>query len=468
MKLYESLNNSLDRQLQTLDESSEKLNEADNAVDTEEQKELKRALFDAYFALQNKYETNIKAYEIAFQDAIEGLYPDKSWWEVTDCNIFMDLFETRDPWKTIMNIVDKMIFDDPVENYDEVTSDVESDGFKEDDFVEQLKECLRRMNEEPISDEDQRDSDLIRNIIAKRTARKNAALTPEEKGIMKKYGIEYNSDHNDLSVDGATINPSMDYLTRYDYDSGKRRRNADTSKINYADRARKVADRAKTQVMRYDGYVPYSDEMITQGSDNSMWTVNNRDRNAHIRRTYSGLQDAERAAQNANFTTRYDRMKDAVASRNSAKKRLDTIDAETDAKIAKIKAEQDKKIADAEYWRQYSKTSDQRSFDRNQSTIDNLLKRNKDEALTEDFEHSPAKTIQELAEVWGKYDPDYLYYVNSKSDGAIVPEDNVIENIDSKYVYVEGSSVQGNPNFLCTVRIPISEFDKYYTLSVAD
>lgn len=466
MKLYESLNNSLDKQLQTLDESSEKLNEADNTVDTEEQKELKRALIHAYFTLQNKYETNIKAYEIAFQEAIEGLYPDKSWWEVTDCNIFMDLFETRDPWKTIMNIADKMIIVNSAEINDEITSD----GEKEDDFVEQLKECLRKMNESPMSDEDKHDSDLIRNIISKRTARKNAALTPEEKEIMRKYNIKYDSDHNDLSVDGATINPSVDIETRYDWKSGKRRKNANTSKINYADRARKVADRAKTQVMRYDDYSPYSDsdEITTQGSNNSMWTVNNRDFNAHVKRTPKTLQDAERTAQNANHTGRYNRMKGAVSSRNSAKKQLDTIDADAEEKIARINAERDKKIADVERLRQYFKASNQRSLDRNQSVIDNLLRRNKDEALTEDFEHSPAKTIQELAEVWGKYDPDYLYYVNSKSDGAIVPEDNVIENIDSKYVYVEGSSVQGNPNFFCTVRIPISEFDKYYTLAVAE
>lgn len=391
MKLYESLNNSLDRQLQTLDESSEKLNEADNAVDTEEQKELKRALFDAYFSLQNKYETNIKAYEIAFQDAIEGLYPDKSWWEVTDCNIFMDLFETRDPWKTIMNIADKMILDDSTESNNEITSD----GEKEDDFVEQLKECLRKMNEAPISAEDQRDSDIIRGMIAKRTARKNAAFTDEEKRVWDKYRFTYDKDHNDFSVDGATINPSIDYLTRYDYNSGKTRRNADTSKINYADRARKVADRANFQVGRHSGYSPYSDEIITQGPDNSMWTVNNRDRNAHYRRTHGGLQDAERAAQNANFTGRYNCMKDAVSSRNSAKKRLDTIDAETAAKIDKINAERDKKIADVEYWSQYFKNSDQRSLDRNQSTIDSLLRRNKDEALTEGIEDFIEKVAME-------------------------------------------------------------------------
>lgn len=464
MKLYESLNNSLDRQLQTLIESSERLNEADNAVDTEEQKELKRALFDAYFSLQNKYETNIKAYEIAFQEAIEGLYPDKAWWEVTDCNIFMDLFETRDPWKTIMNIADKMIFDDPVENYDEVTSDVESDGFKEDDFVEQLKECLRRMNEEPISDEDKRDSDIIRNIIAKRQKRKNAAFTKEEKDILNKYGII--ADDADLSVDGATINPKMDGVSTYSWRrTNDTKNNGDISKINYADRARKVAARKDTQVQK--AYNDTPDSMYDTYA-NSRWVTNNRDLNAHVKTSFNTLDDARENALNRNLTYRHGNMHRALQDRKYHGRESSRIDLNYDNKEAALQAEHEKKMAELKRRREFDKKYHSDNLDTANNTINKLLNRSKDEALMEDFEHNPARTIQELAEVWGKYEPDYLYYVNSKSAGAIVPEDNVIENIDGKYVYVEGSSVQGNPNFLCTVRIPISEFDKYYTLAVAD
>lgn len=70
---------------------------------------MKQKLADALFAkcneLLNDGVANIKAYEIAFQEVIEKLYPNKPWWEVTSCEIFMHLLEYKDPQATVIEIL---------------------------------------------------------------------------------------------------------------------------------------------------------------------------------------------------------------------------------------------------------------------------------------------------------------------------------------------------------------------------
>lgn len=67
--------------------------------------DLAKELFSAYKSLVRDGNYNIKAYEAAFQDAIERIYPDNAWWDVVDLNIFMHLFENRDPELTITEIL---------------------------------------------------------------------------------------------------------------------------------------------------------------------------------------------------------------------------------------------------------------------------------------------------------------------------------------------------------------------------
>lgn len=70
---------------------------------------MKQKLADALFTKCNELldngEQHLKAYEVAFQDIIEKLYPNKPWWEVTSCEIFMHLFEYRDPQLTVIEIL---------------------------------------------------------------------------------------------------------------------------------------------------------------------------------------------------------------------------------------------------------------------------------------------------------------------------------------------------------------------------
>ena len=66
---------------------------------------LADALFEKCNELIEKGELNIKAYEIAFQKVIEELCPDKPWWEVTSCEIFMHLLQHKDPQATVIEIL---------------------------------------------------------------------------------------------------------------------------------------------------------------------------------------------------------------------------------------------------------------------------------------------------------------------------------------------------------------------------
>ena len=74
-------------------------------ITSEKRSKLAQDLFDKMIAMRQAGEKNIKAYEIAFQDIIERIFPDMCWYDVTDCQIFMHLMEFKDPEKTIIAIL---------------------------------------------------------------------------------------------------------------------------------------------------------------------------------------------------------------------------------------------------------------------------------------------------------------------------------------------------------------------------
>ena len=74
-------------------------------ITNENKRELGDKLLDKVIELRVKGESNIKAYEVAFQDVIEEVFPDECWWNVTECEIFMHLLEHRDPTATVTAIL---------------------------------------------------------------------------------------------------------------------------------------------------------------------------------------------------------------------------------------------------------------------------------------------------------------------------------------------------------------------------
>lgn len=74
-------------------------------ITSDKRTELTQKLFDKMIELREGGKTNIKAYEVAFQDVIEEVFPDNLWWEITECQIFMHLMEHKNPRKTVLAIL---------------------------------------------------------------------------------------------------------------------------------------------------------------------------------------------------------------------------------------------------------------------------------------------------------------------------------------------------------------------------
>lgn len=90
---------------------------------------LEKELIRVYEYLKDKGETDIKEYEVAYQEAIEKIYPENLWWEVIDLNIFWDLFENQNPRFTIDNIISSVKPEFKKEVIDTVvTEDVEEEN----------------------------------------------------------------------------------------------------------------------------------------------------------------------------------------------------------------------------------------------------------------------------------------------------------------------------------------------------
>lgn len=74
-------------------------------ITSDKHAELAQKLFDKMIELQQAGITHIKKYEHVFQDVIEEVFPNESWFNVTDCQIFMHLLEHKDPEKTVIAIL---------------------------------------------------------------------------------------------------------------------------------------------------------------------------------------------------------------------------------------------------------------------------------------------------------------------------------------------------------------------------
>ena len=77
-------------------------------ITSDKREKLARGLFDKMIELKKEGERNIKAYEVAFQDIIEKVFPKMCWWEVTECQIFNHLMEHKNPEKTVIEILKQL------------------------------------------------------------------------------------------------------------------------------------------------------------------------------------------------------------------------------------------------------------------------------------------------------------------------------------------------------------------------
>ena len=227
-------------------------------------------------------------------------------------------------------------------------------------MVTKLNEHLSRLNEAEMSDEDRKDSDLIRSMIAKLQKRSNSRFTPEEQAVMDKYGITRDNWSKELSVGGRSLHPSYDGKQRKVYGSyddwrGHYVRNGDPSKINYADRARKLPQRSDDQI-------------------GGRWSPNGAV-NAHTNKGFSTLQDTERAVQADQDREPVREMKRALWDRKYHQGQMDGAQASYDSAVGKARKKYDDEVrwATDQYRRDTVDAS--KSRDAAQARIDKMLKR---------------------------------------------------------------------------------------------
>lgn len=217
---------------------------------------------------------------------------------------------------------------------------------------ESIKRVLRKMNEAQMSDEDRRDTDILRGIYAKSQDRKNAKLTPEEKSTLDKYNL-YRDDWGAIRGDKAGLVKDKEIQQNY---QGKNRLYND--KINLADRARKMD-------ARDGGY-----------EANNYWADRDPSREfkrngKYVRLKGKGLLDRERALQNYKMGSKYDTMKSNLRDRKWHEQKLNDVDSDYDARMQKLQAEMDELQKDREWQRSYHANE----LDNSNSRINKLLKR---------------------------------------------------------------------------------------------
>lgn len=291
------------------------------------------------------------------------------------------------------------------EAFDRQFNSISNAKHEEFEVLESLSALLRNLNEAEMSDEDRRESDLIRSAYNKIQKRSNARLTPEEQAVLDKYGIKRGWNKNLIqgkdggyyAADTNVVNNRED-----DYSHGKeigRRyypdddnwRNSyvlktkDQDKINYADRARKRPGRLANRTYdtteyrsgwgKRDGYA-VDDQVIVD--------YNMKDGNQSSR----GFSQND--AINSQSQAKMNKMRGALDARYKAQSELDNAKAKYDSAKARYDAEYMKKMQDAEKsydshmrWakQDFDRESNPSSRDKAQADIDALLKRKKTEAL---------------------------------------------------------------------------------------
>lgn len=131
--------------IQRLNESFSNKYRNHEIIDNSFKARLKNNLNESVNKLLSKGDTNISSLERALQEELER-FTNKDWWEVTEVNIFGNLFESRDPHKTIDDIVENLKegIDDDIEFVDNrkasiIYNDPELDpGFDEYDVKEEI------------------------------------------------------------------------------------------------------------------------------------------------------------------------------------------------------------------------------------------------------------------------------------------------------------------------------------------
>lgn len=257
-------------------------------------------------------------------------------------------------------------------------------------------EAICKLLEASMSDEDKRDSEIIRNLYKKINGKQYNKFTPEEQEVIDKYGL----DAWGFRGDTAIITPGKNDVVK-NGDLGKTSWNGkrfipnkDADKINFADRVRKT--------------------------DSREWGR----KYFNIRDAYK--QDYERADQAREMQRPYDELKSAKSRYNYSKSKVDDYYNDLAKQIAKADDEYIQNTNNAILTRQNQLKSNSSNLKDSQTVIDNLLNKHRKAvkealrqlSLKEAMSDEDRKDSQILRDILSK--------IYKRSNARLTPEENAI------------------------------------------
>lgn len=251
----------------------------------------------------------------------------------------------------------------------ETEDDDEDDEADQDDFMESLKAKISSMNEAEMSDEDKRDNQILRRIYNKTQSRANAALTPEEKAVLDKYGLYRSTENKDIMKPGKDAFHARSITSPPHYFKGGV--DVHDDRVNLADRARKISDR---QPIR---------DFVNSGDYNFYDTTYDHDSEGNYKNTFQRKMNRAHSAQ---MQQPMQDMKRLIRTRNYEQGRLDKADANYKDAIAKAKSDYERRVKSAEDSLESTKKYASKSVDDANAEIDRMLKRGKKEGMDESLE----------------------------------------------------------------------------------
>lgn len=251
----------------------------------------------------------------------------------------------------------------------------DTDDDEDDDFLEALSEKLSQMNEAEMSDEDKRDSQVLRRIYNKTQRRANAALTPEEQAVLDKYGLYRSTGNKDIMKPGKDAFHASSITSPPHYFRGGI--DVHDDRVNLADRARKISDR---QPIR---------DFVNSGDYNFYDTTYDHDPKGDYKNTFQRKMNRAHSAQ---MQQPMQDMKRLISTRNYEQDRLDKADANYKDAIAKAKSDYEKRMKSAEDSLASTKKYASKYVDDANAEIDRMLKRGKKEDMEESLEKVEVST----------------------------------------------------------------------------
>ena len=260
-------------------------------------------------------------------------------------------------------------------------------------------ESICDLLEASMSDEDKRDSEIIRNLYKRVGGKKVSKFTPEEQEVIDKYGLDVWGFRGDTAMITPGKNDVVKNgdLNKISWDGRRSIPNKNADKINFADRARKTDSRDWGRQFAKNDYfaTKYPNEK-------------------------------EREAQAREMKRPYDELKAAKFRYNLSKKKVDDYYSDLAKQIEKANDEYIQDTNNAIFTKQGEVKSSSTGIKNAQTAIDDLLNKHRKAvkealrklSLKEAMSDEDRKDSQILKDILSKID--------KRSNARLTPEENAV------------------------------------------